>query len=111
MVPGVPKLVTPENRVAPHKEQRGHRPRVANRPAARMAFQRGTEAGQPHPWSEHLALSSLPDPEGRVEPLGSIGKGVRLWPVAPEEIHPLGNRALVDEQDRRIRGIGLADSA
>jgi len=111
MVPRVPRRVAPEDHVAFHEEQPRHRPGIAHGFADHIAFQRSARSSQPHPWSEHLALAALPDPEGGVEPLGRVGHGTGFLPVAPEEFLPLGDRALIDEQDRRIGGIGLADSA
>lgn len=111
MVPRVPSRVAPKDRVAPHQEQPGHRPGIAYRPAGHIPFQRRAESGHPDARPKHLRRASLPDPEGSVESLWRIGNGARLSPVAPEEFQPLGNRALVDEQERRIGGIGLADSA
>ena len=111
MVPGVPKPMAPEDRVAFHQEQRRHRPGIAYRPAGHIPFQCRAESGHPDARPKHLRRAALPDPKGSVESLGGIGNGARLLPVTPEEFRTLGNRALVDEQERRIGGIGLADSA
>jgi hypothetical protein len=111
MIPGMPKPMAPEDRVAPHQEQRGHRPGIAYGPAGHIPLQCRAESGHQDARPKHLRRASLLDPEGSVESLRGIGNGARLLPVAPEEFRPLGNRALVDEQERRIGGIGLAGSA
>ena len=111
MVPRVPSPVAPEDRLALYKEQPRHGPGIAHRFAASMTFQGGADSSQPHARSEHLACAALADPEGGVESLWGIGNGARLWPVTAEECGTLGNRALVDEQQRGVGGIGSADSA
>jgi hypothetical protein len=111
MIPGVPKPMAPEDHVAPHQEQRGHRPGIAHRPAGNIPFECRAESSHQDARPKHLRRASLLDPEGSVESLGGIGNGARLSPVTPEEFRSLGNRALVDEKERRIGGIGLADSA
>src|SRR5512139_1061744 len=111
MVPGVPKPVAPEDRVVFDEEEARHRPGVTNGFTGGIALQRCTRSGKPNSWPEHLAASALSDPESSVEPSWSVGHGSGLRPVACEKRPSLGNSALVDEQNRRICGIGSADSA
>ena len=111
MVPGVPKRVAPEDGVAFQEKEPRHRPGIAHGFADRIAFQRSACPRQPDSRSEHLTFCALSDPEGAVESLGCIGDGPCLWPVTLEEFLPLGNRSLIDEQDGRIGGVGLAGSA
>ena len=111
MVPRVPERVAPEDRVAFHEKEPRHRPGIAHGFADRIAFQRSACPRQPDARSEHLAFSALSDSKGAVEPLGCIGDGPCLWPVTLEEFLPLGNRSLIEEQDERIGGVGLAGLA
>jgi hypothetical protein len=111
MVPGVPKPMVPEDRVAPHQEQPGHRPGIAYRPADNIPFECRAEAGHPDARPKHLRRASLPDPEGGVDPLGGVGHGTGFGPVVVKERDTLGDGALIDKQDGRIRGIGSAGVA
>jgi hypothetical protein len=111
MVPRVPERMAPEDRVAFHEKEPRHRPGVAHSLAGGMPIQGSARPCQPDPQSEHLAFSALSDPEGGIEPPWGIGHGPGLRPVAFEERRTLGNRSLIDEQNRRICGVGLAGSA
>jgi hypothetical protein len=75
MVPGVAEAVAPENRIVFDEEEARHRPGVTNGFTGGIALQRCTRSGKPDSWPEHLAASTLSDPESSVEPPGSVGHG------------------------------------
>jgi hypothetical protein len=111
MVPGMPKPMAPQDRVVFDEEEARHSPGITNGFPDGIALQRCTRSAKPDSWPEHLAASALSDPESSVEPPGSVGQGSGVRPEAGEKRPSLGNSALVNEQNRRICGIGLADSA
>lgn len=111
MIADVVKRMLPDDGSFLDQEQPGHHPRIADGPAAGIAFQRRAHTACHHFGGEHFTYAAAFNLKGVVELAWKIGDCTSLRPELAKERIAVCNCSLVEEEDGWIGGIGSCNLA